>query len=43
MRRTHWSRQKVWSKVADTFLVVIEKEMCRFVQRGKLASYCLHT
>lgn len=33
MRCTHWSRQKDWSKAADTFLVVIEKEMHRFVQR----------
>lgn len=33
MRCTHWSRQKDWSKVANAFLVVIEKEMCRFVQR----------
>lgn len=33
MRCTHWSRQKDWSKVVDTFLIVIEKETLRFVQR----------
>lgn len=33
MTCTHWSRQKGWSKVADTFLIVIEKEIFRFVQR----------
>lgn len=33
MTCTHGSRQKGWSKVADTFLIVIEKEIFRFVQR----------
>lgn len=37
MRCTHWSRQKDWSRVADTFLIVIEKEIFRSVQRkGKV-------
>lgn len=40
MRCTHWSRQKDWSKVEDTFLIVIEKEIIQICTKERGSLFC---